>query len=329
MDERRTFVHDRHGERFDRRGHGEQPHDDRCAGLCLLHHHGQRSQDDRGVCDLVQQLHVTRGTVISATTAGALVTFDGPSYASFLAAGGTFAAGTIVTIAGGFMAGQVVGNGIFNPAGAAVSLAINGVGATATWTGGGNYYIVDGLIAPTTLTLLDTATAGAVNGTTLMISNRDTSGNALTVSDASGPTVLCVIPSNSFAVFISNGVNWTVLMQGSGLNQGNTIPVTHAAPLATLPPNFNALVDTSTGTISTITLGVGAFGDTFRVTDEGNDASTNNITVAPSSGARLEDPNNPGVYQAANTTSVFATNGQTTTWQSNGAGKYKIIATGT
>ena len=265
-------------------------------------------------------------------TSGGKVVFDGESWSAFQTAGGTISnetGGSVVTVAGGFMAGQVVGNGIFNPAGAAVSLAINGVGATATWTGGGNYYVVQGLIAPTTLTLLDTATAGAVNGTTLMISNRDTSGNALTVSDASGPTVLCVIPGNSFAVFISNGVNWTVLMQGSGLNQGNTIPVTHAAPLATLPPNFNALVDTSTGTISTITLGVGAFGDTFRVTDEGNDASTNNITVAPSSGAQLEDPNNPGVYQAANTTSVFATNGQTTTWQSNGAGKYKIIATGT
>ena len=112
-------------------------------------------------------------------------------------------------------------------------------------------------------------------------------------------------------------------------NESFTFFVNNTTGASTLIPNGNAMVDTSTGAIGTITLGVGTKGSTFEVSDEGMNANVNNITVAPSAGAQIEDPNAPGVYQLANVATVFATPGQFCRWRSNGAGKYKIVSTGT
>ena len=129
-------------------------------------------------------------------------------------------------------------------------------------------------------------------------------------------------------VYSDESGEWSV-STGQGTNPGNTAIVTHATGAYEVAPGWAAMVDTTTGSIATITLSVGALGDTFEVSDEGCDASANNVTVAPSTGAQLEDPNAPGVYQAANVVCVFATNGQFCRWRSNGAGKYKIIGSGT
>jgi hypothetical protein len=155
-------------------------------------------------------------TAMSIATDGGEALFDGPSWASFQAAGGTVSSettGTVVVVTGGFLQGTVQGVGIVNPAGGVATLAPNGVGATATWNKGGNWYTASALAVNTTITLADTATAGAPNGTTLCITRTDASGFSLTVSDAAaGP--IATLPATGFAVFHSNGINWSLVQIG-------------------------------------------------------------------------------------------------------------------
>lgn len=153
----------------------------------------------------------TRATVITATTSGASVTFDGDSYASFIANGGTFASGTIVTVQGGYLAGEVAGANVASPAGNAATLSINGTGATATWASGGNSYLVTTLAGNTTLTVSDAG--GAVAGTTMLFTRTDTSGYTLTISDATAGAIATLPPGGGGFVLIAfNGTAWVLKM---------------------------------------------------------------------------------------------------------------------
>ena len=121
---------------------------------------------------------------------------------------------------------------------------------------------------------------------------------------------------------------YSVLLGSSGGVSGSTTIVNHSTGAYTVTANNNAMVDTTSGSISTITLGTGILGSTFEVSDYGQQCDVNNITVAPAAGMQLEDPNNPGVYQLANTTSVFKTPGLTCRWRYDGTSKYKIVGGG-
>lgn len=149
----------------------------------------------------------TRGTVISATTAGALVTFDGPSYASFLAAGGTFASGTIVTVQGGYTRGAVAGANVNDPAGNACTVSLTGAGASTGFTVGGNWYTATALAANTTTTISDTG--GAVNGDTMRFTRTDTSGNTWTILDATTGTI-GQVPAGGNLTASFNGTGWVL-----------------------------------------------------------------------------------------------------------------------
>lgn len=135
--------------------------------------------------------------------------------------------------------------------------------------------------------------------------------------------------------FTTSAVSFNITAIGSvgptgpaGAAESTTI-VTHSTGPYTVLAQSNAMVDTTTGSISKLTLGTGVLGNTFEVSDYGELCNANNITVGPAAGAQLEDPNNPGVYQAANVTCVFQTPGQFCRWRFDGVSKYKIVSTGT
>jgi hypothetical protein len=115
---------------------------------------------------------------------------------------------------------------------------------------------------------------------------------------------------------------------GGGSGETTTI-VTHATGAYAVPANNNAMVDTRTGSIGLITLGTGPLGSIFEVSDYGEICSTNNITVAPSAGLALEDPNSPGGYALPDATCTFVVNGTFCRWRFDGVSRYKIVAMGT
>jgi hypothetical protein len=108
-----------------------------------------------------------------------------------------------------------------------------------------------------------------------------------------------------------------------------TLPlVTHAAGMVTIPPNGAAMCQSSTGTTS-VQFGACGLNDTVEVSDVDNLCSGANITVTPPAGGQLEDVNAPGVYQAANASSVFNVNGQFARWRCDGANRFKLVGVGT
>ena len=150
----------------------------------------------------------SQATTLTAASGG--VVFDGPSWASFQAAGGVITAGTVVKVTGGYLSGEVLnGTPIHNPAGNAVTLSINGSGATTGFTTGGNSYQVTSLAATSTITLVDGG--GAVNGTSLLITSTDTSGHTLNVADAASGTIAS-ITAIGFFLLTFNGSTWVLKM---------------------------------------------------------------------------------------------------------------------
>jgi hypothetical protein len=190
----------------------------------------------------------------------------------------------------------------------------------------------------------DGGTFSNVNAPTVGFAN--ISGSALCrITVLSNPNAVASFPANIVAASAGSTLQWigdgtarppvftgvsaATVQVFNEEQEAWAVLITTTTGASTLPQNSAAMVDTTTGAIGTITLGAGRLGDTFEVSDFGCNANNHNITVAPAAGTQLEDPNNPGAYQAINTTSVFATPGQFCRWRSNGAGKYKIVATGT
>jgi len=109
--------------------------------------------------------------------------FDGSSWASFREAGSTYGT-TVVLVVGGYNQGAVPGANIDSSGGGPAltpSLALNGVGASAAFTQGGNWYTATVLSAgdTTTVSLLDGAGAGAEEGDTLQITRTDATATAI------------------------------------------------------------------------------------------------------------------------------------------------------
>lgn len=124
--------------------------------------------------------------------------------------GPTGAAGvTGATGSAGLLGNIILGATISNPSGGALNLSINGTGASAGYTAGGNQYTVLLLNQDTTLTLIDGA--GAITGTCLIITRTDSSVNTLTILDA-GTGAIALLPGSGSIVAYYNGTAWTLLL---------------------------------------------------------------------------------------------------------------------
>lgn len=148
-------------------------------------------------------------------TAG-VSSFDGPSWQSFIAIGGTRAVGTTVLVQGGYNAAPVEGAAL---TGAATNVSLNGTGATAGFTGehSGNHYS-SASNTPTSVTLL--TGGGEKPGDTILIS-RTTLGTGVlaVINGGGGAGTLGTIPVNArgFVLAQFNGTNWVFVEGGSML----------------------------------------------------------------------------------------------------------------
>jgi hypothetical protein len=149
----------------------------------------------------------TRGTTLNTSIGPGSVQFDGPSWASFKAAGGGTTTGTVITVVGGYSGGAVVGATIANPAGNANTVSINGTGASGGFTGGGNWYTCTSLAGNTSTTIVDGG--GAVTGTTMRFTRTDASGNTWTILDA-GTGSIASVPAGGSTTVYYNGTGWVL-----------------------------------------------------------------------------------------------------------------------
>lgn len=153
----------------------------------------------------------------AALTCAAGATFDGPSWRSFLSTGGTRASGTPVVVTGGYEAGPVEGANL--PTSGATSVSINGVGATAGYTGSnsGNHYKTPVLTGASTVRLL--INGGELPGDTLLITKSDPAFT-LNVTNSVGTSLAVVLGGSvGFVLAQFNGNEW-VLAEASGTATG-------------------------------------------------------------------------------------------------------------
>ena len=140
-------------------------------------------------------------------------TFDGPSWRSFVEAGGTRAVGTIVLVVGGYNGAAVEGAALPNTA---VSVSLNGTGATAGFTGehSGNHYSSSGITASRIVTLL--TGGGELTGDTILITRTDLAAFTLVIHNNAGATI-ATIPASSrgFVLAQFNGSDWVFTEGGS------------------------------------------------------------------------------------------------------------------
>lgn len=152
-------------------------------------------------------------------TALAGASFDGPSWKSFIEAGGTRSpagdAGTPVLVVGGNSGAEVEGAASVASSGTK-DLSLNGTGATAGFQGSnsGNHYTFIAQTGDATAHLL--TGGGEKSGDTMLITRADLAAHDLTVTN-NATTVLGVIPSGSrgFVKALFNGTDWVFLEGGS------------------------------------------------------------------------------------------------------------------
>lgn len=140
--------------------------------------------------------------------------FDGLSWNSFVEAGGTKAAGTVVLVIGGYDGAAVNGA---SPTAASTDLAINGIGATAGFTDGGNRY----RIISSTPTLIRLLLSGGLPGDTMVIIKGTTAPNAIAVQTelgGGGFTSIVTLPASQlgFLVVRFTTAGW-IFEQGGSL----------------------------------------------------------------------------------------------------------------
>ena len=133
-----VFVHVRHRDKREYHGHGKQPDDDRRTSVHGLQHHGEwPAHVGRVGISFKQPGTFTRARSYRQRRPGHFVTFDAPSYASFLAAGGTFASGTIVTVRGREHEGAAAGATRYSPqATSCCTVSLTGAGVLHGLHGG-------------------------------------------------------------------------------------------------------------------------------------------------------------------------------------------------
>jgi len=163
------------------------------------------------------------GTSFTAATTitglgGSGVLFDGPSWLSLLESGGTVAT-SFVLVVGGFFGAPVEGAALADNVAHALTLSLNGTGATAGYTRGGNHYTLPvGNVIGADL-VLTLGVGGALPGDGIRITrNEIASGHALVVKDDAA-TVLATIPANNrgFVDALFNGVHFVCAGCGAGV----------------------------------------------------------------------------------------------------------------
>ncbi len=155
-------------------------------------------------------------TVLTAPAVPTGAFMDGPSAASFVANGGTRAAGTTVLVDGGYSGAELKGAAL---TAAATTVTLNGVGADATHdleNSGNSYSTSNGV--PTTVTI-ETG-GGEKVGDTMLITKQDLGANVLeVVNGGPGAGTIGTIPTNArgFVLARFDGVDWTFAAGGSML----------------------------------------------------------------------------------------------------------------
>ena len=157
------------------------------------------------------------GTAPSITgAAGTVATFDGDSWQSFLEAGGTVT-NVVVLVAGGSQAALVqnttsLGN-------ADVSVSLNGTGASAGLTTGGNFYRETTALTGPHIVTVKTG-GGELTGDTLDIVKTDTAAQTYTVKNNAGTTLaICPVGSKCWFRVQFNTVvagDWGLVGGGAG-----------------------------------------------------------------------------------------------------------------
>jgi hypothetical protein len=148
---------------------------------------------------------------------GVQANFDGPSYSSFVSAGGTVTAPMVPLVVGGYNASIVDLNDTLFLVSGTVAIAINGVGATAPYTQGGNHYTYTAGSLAGGAGILNVLAAGAKSNDTMRITRNDVSANTVTINDAASATLLVVLPvtKQAFADLEFNGTNWALIAMGT------------------------------------------------------------------------------------------------------------------
>jgi hypothetical protein len=139
--------------------------------------------------------------------------FDGPSWRSFLEAGGTRTAGTVVLVVGGYSGGEIRGADLTS---ASTSVSLNGgVGSDFTGSNSGNHY-VSSSVTPTSVTLL---TSGALPGDTILITRTSSEASNLAVKNSVG-AVIATIPTGSRGFVLAQfdgGLSEWIFAEGGAL----------------------------------------------------------------------------------------------------------------
>ena len=148
--------------------------------------------------------------------AGTVATFDGDSWQSFLEAGGT-TTNVIVLVAGGSQ-GALVRNAT-SLGNADVSISLNGTGASAGLTGGGNAYYETTALTGGHIVTVKTG-GGELTGDTIDIVKTDTAAQTYTVKNNAGTTLaICPVSSKCwFRVQFNTTVagDWGLVSGGAG-----------------------------------------------------------------------------------------------------------------
>jgi hypothetical protein len=150
------------------------------------------------------------GVPVLTGGAGSFANFDGPSWRAFLSTGGTVTGGIVPLVIGGYSGGEVAGAALTN---ADVTVALNGVGATAGFTGGGNHYTISGGLTGGHIVTL--GTGGAKVGDTILITRTDTTANTYTVKDDAATTLFVMpVSKSNFALCTFNGTHFVLTEMG-------------------------------------------------------------------------------------------------------------------
>jgi hypothetical protein len=171
--------------------------------------------------DIIVTDSVTLGpAVLTATSSGSAVIFDGPSYLSFIEQGGTVNGVTLVI--GGFLGAPVPGATINDPA------APPGSGLHISLAGGNYYRVKHTNIA---VTEIDLDATNALPGDVIYIASQDPTGNLIIVVDSgTGNNVL----SNS--VDITSGLTARGFIAAQWTGTGWTFFSCGQIPLPSPPP---------------------------------------------------------------------------------------------
>lgn len=154
------------------------------------------------------------GITNPVVSGGLQAIFDGPTWASFVEAGGSVTSPMVAIVQGGYLQGVVPGAALTN---ADLTLSLDGTGATVGFTDGGNYY-QDAAALLGANRIRTFGVGGAKKGDTICYSRRDLSANTVTLKDGAAAT-LYVFPAltGGAAILRFDGAQFALHSVGNSL----------------------------------------------------------------------------------------------------------------